>query len=451
MTTTDRTLRTVQISTPSVSPTRRSERGIRHQAVSVALLSTALAILLTGAACSRDEATAPPAHDHAAMSRGATAPAAEISGGAGETLHSDHAANSDEEDISHWTCSMHPSVHEQKPGKCPICGMTLIPVKKTAGTSGEFPLDDAHAAAAGIRFGVAERGQLRMSIRAPGRVVPAESELTDVALAVGGFVRALNVPAVGERVTAGERLFSLYGPELVAAQAELIRSARSGGVLADTARARMRRLGIAASDVDDIARRADPLEAVPVRAPFSGFVIEKNIVEGGAVAPNERLVRIAASQRMWIEAELFAPELASVTAGASGTVRLDDGGPLLDATVSFVSPMMSAQTRTGRVRLAIDNDAGRLRPEGWAVVEITHVRPEHLLVPVDAVVHSGERRIVFVAREGGRISPREIQTGASDRERIEVLSGIEAGERVVASGTFLVASESRLRSAFLNR
>jgi hypothetical protein len=85
------------------------------------------------------------------------------------------------------------------------------------------------------------------------------------------------------------------------------------------------------------------------------------------------------------------------------------------------------------------------------VVEITALRPEHLLVPVDAVMHTGERRIVFVAREGGRISPREVQTGASDRERIELLAGVEAGERVVASGTFLVASESRLRSAFVSR
>jgi Cu(I)/Ag(I) efflux system membrane fusion protein len=419
-----------------------------------AVLAIALVALFAGGACSRDETGPPPVHDHAAMSSGAVAPPAPERAADASTLHAehaDHAANADEQEISHYTCSMHPSVHEPKPGKCPICGMTLVPVKKSEATSGDVQIEDKRAAAVGIRFAVAERGSLRVSIRAPGRVVPAESELTDVALAVGGFVRELRVKAVGERVAAGDLLLTLYGPELVAAQAELIRSTRSGGALADAAHARLRRLGIAAIDVEAIARRGVALEAVPVRAPISGFIIEKNVVEGGAVAPGERLLRIAASQRMWIEAELFAPELASVTPGAAGTVRLDDGGPPLDATVSFVSPVLSAQTRTGLVRLALNNAEGRLRPEGWAEVEIASMRSEHTLVPVDAVVHSGVRRIVFVAGAAGRFSPRDVTTGASDRERVELLSGVEAGERVVASGTFLIAAESRLRSGLANR
>lgn len=408
-----------------------------HRAFSCAL-SFAFAL-----ACSRDEMTAPPAHDHAAMSReSAPAPAA------GEPAAS--TTPSPDDAISHWTCPMHPSVHEADPGKCPICGMQLVPVTKREAQSGEVRLDDSQREHAGIRLTPAETGQLRLAVRALGRVVPDESGLSDVTSRVAGFVGRVHVRTASEPVRAGDVVATLFAPELIAAQSELQQSLRAGergSALADAARARLRRLGVAEVDLLAIERAAAPLEQVPVRAPTSGFVVAKDVVDGAPVEPGARLLRIAPSERLWIEAEVFESELALVANGATARVTLPgSSAPPLEARVSFVSPVLSAETRTGRVRLELPNDAGRLRSEGWAEVSIDVARAARVLVPSTAVLYTGPRRIVFVELDDGRLSPREVTVLASDGERTEIASGLAVGEQVVSSGVFLVAAESRLRA-----
>ncbi len=351
--------------------------------------------------------------------------------------------------VSHYTCPMHPSVHEKHPGKCPICGMDLVPVTESEARSGAVRVDPQRLQKIGVRFAEVERAPLVRSVRALGRVTWDETRLVDVVLKVGGFVRDLRADALGKQVERGEPLFSVYSPELYAAQSEYLQALHGANdALRLAARARLRLWDVADHDVAALQRRGSPLEALPVRSPASGVLVEKNVVEGAAFEPGVRLFRIAPLDQVWIEAEIYASDLPAVAVGQSATIRAPYlPGRALEARVAYVLPSLASETRTARVRLEIQNGDLALRPEMFVDVELQADLGERVMVPVSAVIFAGERRIVFVDRGEGRLEPRAITTGVSSEDRIEVLDGLEPGERVVASGNFLIAAESRIQSA----
>jgi membrane fusion protein, copper/silver efflux system len=353
------------------------------------------------------------------------------------------------EAISHYTCSMHPSVHEAHPGKCPICGMDLIPVTQSEAKSGVVRVDAERLQKIGVRFAEVERAPLVRTIRALGRVTWDETKLVDVAPKTRGFVRDLDANAIGMQVKKGDRLFSVYSPDLYAAQVEYLQTARGHyEALHAAARARLRLWDIADADVAELERRGTPVDALPVRSPASGVIVEKNVVEGASFEPGMRLFRIAPLDRVWIEAEVYASDLPAVSVGQTAVISAPYlPGRTLEARVAYVLPSLQSETRTARLRLEIDNGDLALRPEMFVDVELQADLGERLLVPVSAVIVAGERRVVFVDRGEGQLEPRSVKTGVANDEQIEVLEGLEAGERVVASGNFLIAAESRVQSA----
>jgi Cu(I)/Ag(I) efflux system membrane fusion protein len=214
------------------------------------------------------------------------------------------------------------------------------------------------------------------------------------------------------------------------------------------ARKRLALWNIANADVEAMIRRGEPQDALPVRSPASGYVVEKDVVEGAAVEPGARLFRIAPLDRVWIEAAIQESELPLVSVGQSARVSLPSlPGVTLTGNVAYVYPTLEADTRTGRIRIVLPNPEGNLLPDMYANVELRADRGERVLVPASAVLYAGPRRIVFVDLGDGRLAPRPIEIGAGNGEVYEVLSGLEAGDTVVSSGNFLVAAESRLESA----
>jgi Cu(I)/Ag(I) efflux system membrane fusion protein len=325
---------------------------------------------------------------------------------------------------------------------------------------GEVRLDPGRLQRIGVRSALVEQAELEPVVRAAGRVVADETALVDVTLRVAGFVGTLEVGALGARVERGQVLLTLYSPELYAAQQEWLQALRSQGAargtsapdradaLARAARNRLRLWGVADPDLDAIARAGAPLEHVPVRSPASGFVLEKNVVAGSAVAAGERLLRIAPLDRVWVEAEVYESELGLVRAGGPVTVTLPSApGRTWDGKIDWVYPTLTAETRTARVRIELANPDLGLRPDMWANVELRAPRGLRTLVPESAVLHAGERSFVFLDLGGGRFRPRRVEVGLRSGERVEILAGLEPGERIVTSGTFLIASESRLRAA----
>jgi len=369
-------------------------------------------------------------------------------GAPGLELESATGAN-DEEAIDHYTCSMHTSVHATHPGKCPICGMDLVPVTKAEAKSGAVRVDPQRLQKIGVRFAEVERAPLARTIRALGRVTWDETKLVDVAPRVRGFVRGLRADALGARVARGDVLFSVYSPELYAAQSEYLQALQGANQpLRQAARARLRLWDVAERDVAELEQRGSALEALPVRAPVSGVLVEKNVVDGAAFEPGTRLFRIAPVDRVWVEAEVYASDLPLVAVGQKATITAPYlPGRALEARVAYLLPSLASESRTARVRLEVGNGDLALRPEMFVDVALHADVGERVVVPASAVIVAGERRVVFVDLGEGRLEPRTVTTGAASEEKIEITSGLEPGERVVASGNFLIAAESRIQSA----
>lgn len=364
-------------------------------------------------------------------------------------------------EIDHYTCPMHPSVREHHPGKCPICGMELVPVTRAQQNEGVVTVDAARRQLIGVRTGSVIEAPMRRTFRAVGRIAYDESKLTDVTLKVAGFVTKLYVNETGQRVKAGQTLFSLYSPELFNAEQDFLLatagastpvSADAGpsrvAILARAARERLHLLGLSNAEIDAIAKRGTPSESIAFPAPASGFVIEKNVVEGAAVDTGMRLYRIAALDQVWVEADVYEADLPHVRVGQSAQVTLDYlPGRSYEGKVSYVYPYLESSARTGKVRVELANRDLALRPGMYASVTLSSELEPRVQVPASAVVYTGPRRLVFVDLGGGRFRPQEIHVGTEAGGMYEVLDGLAPGDQVATSGVFLIAAEARIGTA----
>lgn len=366
-------------------------------------------------------------------------------------------------EIDHYTCSMHPSVKQKAPGTCPICGMDLIPVTKEQQEQGVVMIDEARRQLIGVRTAPVIEGPMRDTFRAVGRVTYDESALADVNLKVRGWITQLLVNQTGQRVERGQTLFTMYSPELYNAQQDFLLATQGTTALAMSssdaapprsesfaraARQRLRLLGMGDAQIDAVAKRGAPMESIPVPSPASGFVIEKNVVEGAAVDAGMRLYRIAALNKVWVEAEVYEADLARVRTGQPVKVTLDYlRERAYDAKVAYVYPYLDSKARTGRVRVEIANKELDLRPGMYASVELGADLGNLVQVPAAAVVYTGPRRLVFIDLGQGRFKPQEIQVGTEANGMFAVLSGLRPGDLVATSGVFLIAAEARISTA----
>ncbi len=353
--------------------------------------------------------------------------------------------------ISHYTCSMHPSVKSKTPGTCPICSMNLVPVTRKESRSGIIRIDARRRQLIGVTTGKAEYRRFIKTIRAAGRVSYDESRITDIALKFNGWIGKLHANHVGAQVRKGQPLFSLYSPDLVSAQEEYLQAMRKRGrrddPLVAASRRRLLRWNISRTQLDELTRRGKVLEYLPILSPVTGTVIRKNIVAGTAVRAGTTLLRIADLSTVWVEGQIYEYELAGIKAGMKVQVLLPDlPGPPISGTINYVYPFLERGSRSNRIRVVLDNKNGRLRPNMYAHVHIQVDRGRKLVVPESAVLYSGLNRVVFVDLGNGRLQPRRIKTGERNEDYIEVVDGLSAGDTVVTSGNFLIGAESKLKS-----
>lgn len=359
-------------------------------------------------------------------------------------------------DTSYYTCPMHPSVRQHDPGKCPICGMDLSGVTYDQQESGTIFVDESRRSVLGIKTTKVEQKPLKLAIRAVGRVTYDETRLQDVTLKVKGWVARLDVNATGQAVARGQRLLTLYSPELFAAQQEYllaIKQSEGSGAgehmasLAKASEKKLKLLGLTDGQLDDIRKRGSPIEELPIVSPASGFVIAKDIVEGAAVEPGQRLYRIAALDQIWVEAAIYESDLPHIKKGQASRVTMPYATDReVTGKVATVYPYLDAASRTGKVRIELPNKDLALKPDMYADVAIDLDLGARLVVPVSAVVYTGPRRLVFLDLGGGQFRPQEVALGARADDMVEVTSGLTAGQQIVTEGNFLIAAESRIRS-----
>lgn len=390
---------------------------------------------------------------------GSSSSGGSISSGSAPAAPSTAAAGS-RDSISYYTCSMHPTVRSPKPGKCPICSMNLTPVTREEEQAGVIHIEDRRRALLGIRTTKVVRAPIDLDITAKGRLAIDETRLHDVALKIGGYITDLRVNATGQPVARGDTLFTLYSPELYAAEQEYLIATQNrdamrvngqaghGEQLAHAAETKLRLWGLTEDQLAALVQRGEPIERVPFRSPAGGVVIEKNVVDGAAVMAGQRLFRIADLADIWVEADVYASDLPRITRGMSAAVTLEYlPGRTFDGKVAFIYPYLDPASRTGRVRIALPNKRLELKPEMYATVTFKLPLGPRLVVPSSAVVYTGPRRIVFVDLGNGTLRPQEVAIGARSGDLIEIASGLDDGDVVVSSGNFLVAAESRVRSA----
>ena len=320
-------------------------------------------------------------------------------------------------------------------------------------------LSPEDAARIGVTFAVATVASMQREVRTVAQVSYDETRVATVALKIDGWVERLYVNITGQPVRKGDPLLDLYSPMLVSAQQELLvarrlkleveagtPSAREGADnLLQAARRRLAYWDVPPGVIADVEQGGAVRKAVPFLSPVSGIVVEKAVLVGQRVMAGEALYKIADLTRVWLEGEVFEPDLMAAQPGLEVTAEFPAlPGTLRTGRITYVNPTLDPETRTGRIRVELANPDLALKPGMYATIRFRAPIRATLSVPRSAVLATGERNFVFVTDADGMFTPRTVTVGAATDDRIEILGGLSAGERVVASGTFLLDAESNL-------
>ena len=384
-----------------------------------------------------------------------------------------------------YICPMHPTYVSDHPGDCPICGMRLVLAEQaSAGQEGSgvpgmaaIRLTTEGIKLAGVQTATAEQGSVARTIRTVGIVAADESRVRRVQLKTEGYVERLFVNTPGQAVRRGDPLLAIYSPELLAGQQEYLRAiearnslggaveasgepAGSGTLAADAdrlrdadllvraARERLQLLDVPDGVLTQLEQTGKSTRTITLRSPASGVVTERMAYEGMKVMPGMELFIISDLSEVWIEGSFYESEAPFLAVGRPAMVTLAyDPSVMLQGEVKFVYPYLDPESRTLRARFSFPNAEGLLKPGMYANVVLEAGGGDGVIIPDNAVMDTGERKIVFVSKGDGLFEPRSVETGVRTEGKVVVLAGVMAGEEVVVRANFLLDSESRIRAA----
>jgi len=346
---------------------------------------------------------------------------------------------------------------EGMPGMGGMAGMENMP---GMGGDGSVRLTPEQMGTFGITFGSAEMRPLSREIRAVGIVEMDETRVAHVSPKFGGWVERLHVAFTGESVRAGQPLLEVYSPELIAAQEELLLAGRMldratasdiqpytspGEEIYAAARRRLEYLDVSSSELDEVVNSGEVRRTLTVYAPAPGIVMEKNIVRGQSFEAGANLYVIGDLSRVWVTANIFDADSPLLREGLSTQVTVAGlPGRTFSGPIEYVYPIVGEETRSLRARISLSNPGGELKPGMYATVSLTVSMGDVLTVPASAVLYTGERAVTFVDMGDGSLTPQDVEVGMASDDLVQVVSGVEPGQRVVTSAQFLLDSESNL-------
>ena len=361
-----------------------------------------------------------------------------------------------------YQSGMHPEIVQDEPGTCPICGMDLTRIPVTNAPAGTVEIDPVTLQNMGVRTALVTTRELERSLRTTGTFEARDDGRETVTLRVGGFVERLYVDTEGQRVRRGQPLLEIYSPELVSTQQDLLLAARNrellggGGAsdrLVEAARTRLRLFGLSAQQIAAVTETGAVQETVTLFAPASGTVQNKRIVEGMQAMAGMPLLDIVDLGTLYLQVAVPEQDLGWVRPGTRAVIDVSSlPGEEMLGRVDYVYDTIDAATRTGTARVTVPNTDGRLRPGMYATARLfgdaSAPRP---VVPSEAVVRTGAEAegeaAVILALGEGRFRPQPVTLGEESGGLVQILSGLQAGDRVVTSAQFLIDSEARLSSA----
>ena len=327
-------------------------------------------------------------------------------------------------------------------------------------TDGAVHLTTAQLTTFGVTFGTVEQRTLTTDVRTAGTVVMDEARVATVTPKINGFVERLYVNTTGQPVRRGEPLAEIFSADLIAAEEELLLARRldrtvgqsavpgvpsSSGELLAAARRRLRLWDVSDAQIDDVLRTGRSRRTITLYSPATGVVTDKKVTQGQAVQAGTEIYVVADLSSVWVDAQVRESDATDLRVGSGADLEFATyPGRTYKGRVTFLYPTMAEQTRSLRARIAIANADGRLKPGMYATVRLSSPTRSALTVPRSAVLQTGERAVVFVDQGKGALRPVDVVTGRSAGEYVEVLSGLEPGQRVVTSAQFLLDSESNL-------
>jgi membrane fusion protein, copper/silver efflux system len=362
-----------------------------------------------------------------------------------------------------WTCPMHPQIVRKEPGKCPICGMDLVPVAEPSSEASPSSKIPEHAAVMipgelqqriGVRIGRVEKGPLDMSVEAMGIVRPDQTRIARVNIKTEGWIDKLFVNFVGQAVRKGDPLLSIYSPQFVSTQQELLSSLRAEGTvgagqssLAEAARRRLELWDVPVAEIDELQKSGKVQKDLVLRSPIAGTVLEQNVYARQYVTPEKELYVIGDLSTVWVQAQVYEYEIPHVEIGRPATVTIPSlPDRQFTGKVVFIQPTVEEMTRTVQVRIELPNREGAFKPGMFAQISIAHPMGEGLLVPTSAVLRTGDRDIVYRVEPGDHFVPVAVKISPIQfGDRYQVLQGLKQGESIVTSANFLIDSESRIQ------
>lgn len=377
-----------------------------------------------------------------------------------------------------FTCEMHPEVVTDRPGDCPKCGMDLIPLEGETGEVesgghsselGEAPvpglvpvvIEPERLQLIGIKTETVEHRSLNDELQVVGYVTPDETRLSNLNIRVSGWVQKLHVDQTGQRVSKGQPLLTVYSQDLYQAQQDFLVALKTAqqqsgdSILAatrnqmlDAAQERLRLLGLTSGEIDRIASAEQPTSDVALRSPLDGVVLSKNVLSGQYITPEQNLFTIADLRSVWVLADIYESDLASIREGQPARMTITAfPGEVFEGKVGFIYPTVDQQTRTLKARLEFANPDMKLRPGMYAQVDLQGNGDEVLAISRSALMDGGDIDYAFVMHGSNRFEPRQVKTGRSSGDWVQITEGLSHGELVVTSANFLIDSESRLKAA----
>lgn len=363
-----------------------------------------------------------------------------------------HSAASTATNAARYTCPMHPHYISTDPdGQCPICGMDLVPAAGDAAADNTVSVSPDMIQTMGIRTVTVEPFTFTTAFRAFGTVEANERLASTVSARIDGWVNALSIRAEGDVVRRGQWLYSLYAPDMIAAQKDYLASLQIGNARRiEAVKQRLISKGFTPGLITQLTNSGTAIERIPVYANDAGVVTRLSVRDGDYVAAGAPIMALQRYDSVWIMADVQESTLPQIMLGTTARLRFDSAPRLrLTGVVDYIYPALNVATRTAKIRISVDNPDGVLRAGAYAdiVFDTPKSTPDTpaLSVPQGAVLRSSDGARVITALGGGRFEPRAVTTGQTAAGRTEILSGLREGDRVVASGQFMLDSEANLR------
>lgn len=369
----------------------------------------------------------------------------------------------------YYTCPMHPQVHKDKPGACPICGMTLV--KKAAARAmsesdvsgiSTVSVSPSKQVLANVATSTAVKMALEKEIRAVGAIDYAEPNFKHISMRFPGRLDKLYLTYTGQAVRKGDPVAEVYSPEAISAQQEYLLAKDSydevkdqtdvisGGALTllDQARQKLLRWDFTGKQIAELESTKVVAKTITIHSPISGTVLKKNVDPQYYAAAGENLYDVADLSTVWMYADVYEYELQHIKIGQAVEASTDTyPGRVFTGRVVFISPTIDPSSRTAKVRMEIPNPHLDLKVGMYVNALISVKFPETVVVPASAVLSTGSRQIVWVQKESGVFQPRAVTTGERTGDYVQILQGINEGDTIVTSGGYLIDSESQLETA----